>query len=203
MPLETHVSGGRMVLPVAEQGHQVPGVRLRRRCGDGPADRRTLTDVRSIGYPDSLPFFFCADGRLPLVGAGVVRDALRVSRVPDIADQEADVAFLECVQFTRGQLGSGVVGAVRSWDRRVPLGQERSGPARFSGQVHRAGSQGNAMGGQGRDESVNPACLPATEHSAGRAPLRAISASGTVRFGTARRACGTPGIGGLRRCAAP
>ena len=56
-----HVAAGRLVLLVAEQGTADP-------AGGYPAGvamaTRALIDARAIGYPDSLPIFFCADGWL-------------------------------------------------------------------------------------------------------------------------------------------
>jgi hypothetical protein len=65
---QAHVSGGRMVLLVAEQGATDPAGGY----GAGAAmARRALTDASSIGYPDTLPIFFCADGWLASNGISV------------------------------------------------------------------------------------------------------------------------------------
>lgn len=59
---------GRVVLLVAEQGTTDP-------AGGHDAGvamaRRALDDAASVGYPDSLPIFFCADGWLALNGIPV------------------------------------------------------------------------------------------------------------------------------------
>lgn len=58
---QAHVNAGRMVLLVAEQGTSDPAGGF----GGGVAmAQRALSDARSVGYPDSLPIFFCADGWL-------------------------------------------------------------------------------------------------------------------------------------------
>lgn len=58
---QAHVNGGRMVLLVAEQGTSDPAGGF---GGGATMARRALRDARSVGYPDSLPIFFCADGWL-------------------------------------------------------------------------------------------------------------------------------------------
>jgi hypothetical protein len=59
------VSSGRMVLLVAE----LDGMDAAGGYDGGVAmARRALADARSIGYPDSLPIFFCCDGWLASKG---------------------------------------------------------------------------------------------------------------------------------------
>ncbi len=48
-----------MVLLVAEQGTSDPVTGF---GGGAGMARRALSDARSVGYPDSLPIFFRADG---------------------------------------------------------------------------------------------------------------------------------------------
>lgn len=58
---QAHVGGGRLVLLVAEKSTGDPAGGF----GEGAEmARRALADARSVGYPDSLPIFFCADGWL-------------------------------------------------------------------------------------------------------------------------------------------
>jgi hypothetical protein len=65
---QAHVNAGRMVLLVAEQGTNDPAGGF----GGGAAmGQRALSDARSVGYPDSLPIFFCADGWLASNGIPV------------------------------------------------------------------------------------------------------------------------------------
>jgi hypothetical protein len=65
---QAHVTGGRIVLLVAEEGTADPAGGF----GGGVAmARRALSDARRIGYPDSLPIFFCADGWLASHGISV------------------------------------------------------------------------------------------------------------------------------------
>jgi hypothetical protein len=58
---QAHVNAGRMVLLVAEQGTSDPAGGF---AGGAAMAQRALADANSIGYPDSLPIFFCADGWL-------------------------------------------------------------------------------------------------------------------------------------------
>jgi hypothetical protein len=63
-----HVDGDRMVLLVADQGTRDPAGG----SGGGVAmARRTLSDARSVIYPDGLPIFFSADGWLSSNGISV------------------------------------------------------------------------------------------------------------------------------------
>lgn len=60
-----HVAAGRTVLLVAENT-------TRDAAGGFPAGvamaRTAFADAKTIGYPDSLPIFFCVDGWLPTLG---------------------------------------------------------------------------------------------------------------------------------------
>ena len=65
---QAHVNAGRMVLLVAEQGTTDPAGGF----GGGAAmAQRALNDAHSVGYPASLPIFFCADGWLAANGIPV------------------------------------------------------------------------------------------------------------------------------------
>lgn len=65
---QAHVNGGRVVLLVAEQGTSDPAGGF---GGGVTMAHRALRDARSVGYPDSLPIFFCADGWLASNGIAV------------------------------------------------------------------------------------------------------------------------------------
>lgn len=65
---KAHVNGGRMVLLVAEEGTADPAGGF---GGGATMARRALSDANSIGYPDRLPIFFCADGWLASHGISV------------------------------------------------------------------------------------------------------------------------------------
>jgi hypothetical protein len=65
---QAHVTAGRMVLLVAEQGTSDPAGGF---GGGVTMARQALSDARSVGYPDSLPIFFCADGWLASHGIPV------------------------------------------------------------------------------------------------------------------------------------
>ncbi len=65
---QKHVSSGRMVLLVAEQDTTDPAGGY---DGGVAMARRALADAGSVGYPDSLPIFFCADGWLASSGISV------------------------------------------------------------------------------------------------------------------------------------
>lgn len=58
---QPHVDGGRTVLLVAAQRICDPAGGF---GGAAAMARRALGDAKSIGYPDNLPIFFCADGWL-------------------------------------------------------------------------------------------------------------------------------------------
>jgi len=58
---QAHVNAGRIVLLVAEQGTSDAAGGF---AGGVAMAQRALADANSIGYPDSLPIFFCADGWL-------------------------------------------------------------------------------------------------------------------------------------------
>ncbi len=65
---QEHVNSGRMVLLVAEQDTTDPAGGY---DGGVAMARRALADAGSVGYPDSLPIFFCADGWLASSGISV------------------------------------------------------------------------------------------------------------------------------------
>lgn len=58
---QAHVQAGRLVLLAAENNASDPAGGF---AGGVAMARRALADANSIGYPDSLPIFFCADGWL-------------------------------------------------------------------------------------------------------------------------------------------
>ena len=58
---QAHVNAGRMVLLVAEQSASDPAGGY---AGGVAMAQQALRDARAVGYPDSLPIFFCADGWL-------------------------------------------------------------------------------------------------------------------------------------------
>jgi hypothetical protein len=58
---QAHVSGGRLVLLAAEFATSDPAGGF---AGGVAMAQRALNDAKSIGYPDNLPIFFCADGWL-------------------------------------------------------------------------------------------------------------------------------------------
>jgi Domain of unknown function (DUF1906) len=65
---QAHVNGGRMVLLVAEHDTSDPAGGF---SGGAAMAQRALSDALSVGYPDSLPIFFCADGWLAANGISV------------------------------------------------------------------------------------------------------------------------------------
>jgi Putative peptidoglycan binding domain/Rv2525c-like, glycoside hydrolase-like domain len=58
---QAHVNAGRMVLLTAENATNDPAGGF---AGGAAMARRALSDADSIGYSDTLPIFFCADGWL-------------------------------------------------------------------------------------------------------------------------------------------
>jgi hypothetical protein len=58
---QAHIRAGRVVLLTAENGTGDPAGGF---AGGVAMAQRALADANSIGYPDSLPIFFCADGWL-------------------------------------------------------------------------------------------------------------------------------------------
>jgi hypothetical protein len=58
---QAHVRAGRIVLLAAESGINDPAGGF---AGGAAMARRALGDADSVGYPASLPIFFCADGWL-------------------------------------------------------------------------------------------------------------------------------------------
>ena len=58
---QAHVSAGRMVLLAAENAGNDPAGGF---AGGAAMAQRALSDANSVGYPDTLPIFFCADGWL-------------------------------------------------------------------------------------------------------------------------------------------
>jgi Rv2525c-like, glycoside hydrolase-like domain len=65
---KAHVRAGRLVLLSAEGGTNDPAGGF---AGGAAMARRALADANSIGYPSSLPIFFCADGWLDANGITV------------------------------------------------------------------------------------------------------------------------------------
>src|SRR5215467_5431833 len=58
---QAHVNAGRTVLLAAEHATTDPAGGF---AGGVAMAKRALNDANSIGYPDHLPVFFCADGWL-------------------------------------------------------------------------------------------------------------------------------------------
>ena len=58
---QAHVNAGRVVLLAAENTGSDPAGGF---SGGAVMAQRALSDANSIGYPATLPIFFCADGRL-------------------------------------------------------------------------------------------------------------------------------------------
>ena len=87
---QAHVQAGRTVLLAAELDAQDPAGGF---AGGAAMARRALGDADSIGYPDSLPIFFCADGWLAACGISVATAMAYVDGAASVVGQARTGAY--------------------------------------------------------------------------------------------------------------